>query len=102
MKLAGLSGDVEKKHEAYEMWRLKERYDLEFDPDEIFCNGCKTDQEKLGAAVSHCPVRACAIEKGYDCCIECDELADCELPIWASFPDFHKQVISMQAEYRGT
>ena len=101
MKLAGLSGDVEKKREAYEKWRLKERYGLEFDPDKVLCNGCKTDEKELGMAVSNCPVRKCAIEKKLDGCIECEELKTCEKVLWTEFPDFHKYVINLQRAYLG-
>lgn len=99
MKAAGLSDDIEKKRTAYEQWRLKERYGLEFDPDQILCNGCKTDQEELGMAVSHCPVRKCAMEKGVDCCIECENLAECDKVLWTEFPDFHKYVLGMREAY---
>ena len=102
MKLAGESGDVEQKRKAYEMWHLKERYGLEFEPDQIFCNGCKTDKEDLGAAVSHCPIRKCAIEKEFDCCIECDELVSCEKGALKLFPEFHKMVIEMQKQYQAS
>ena len=102
MKLAGESGDVEQKRKAYEMWHLKERYGLEFDPDQILCNGCKTDEKELGMAVGHCPIRKCAIEKELDCCIECDELVSCEKGALKLFPDFHKMVIEMQKQYQAS
>jgi len=101
MKLAGESNDPEKKKAAFEMWRLKERYGLEFEADTVFCNGCKTDQP-LGVAVSHCPVRKCAIEKGFNACIECDSLATCDKALWKEFPGFHKQVMDMQVRYRAS
>jgi len=99
MKAAGLSNDIEQKREAYETWRIQERYGLEFDADKVLCNGCKTDAEELGMAVSHCPVRKCAIEKQLDCCIECDELASCAQVLWQEFPDFHKHVMNMRESY---
>jgi len=99
MKLAGMSDDIEKKREAYNTWRLKERYGLEFNPENILCKGCKTDASELGDAVSHCPVRKCAIDKGLDCCIECDELEKCDKALWSEFPGFHKQVQGMRKAY---
>lgn len=100
MKQAGLSDDIEMKKKAYEIWDLKNRYGLDFDPDQILCNGCKTDEKELGMAVSNCAIRKCAIEKKIDCCIECDELATCGLSNWKIFPDFYKSVIEMQKRYR--
>ena len=102
MKLAGESGDVEKKRAAYEQWRLKERYGVEFDPDKILCNGCKTEKPELGMAVGNCPVRKCAIEKKLDCCIECDELATCDKVLWKEFPQFHSHVLKLQEQYRNS
>lgn len=99
MKLAGLSNDIEKKKAAYEMWHIKDRYGLEFDADTVFCNGCKTDQA-LGVAVDNCTVRKCAVEKGVNGCIECDTLPTCDKSLWKTFPEFHKQVIGMQKNYR--
>jgi hypothetical protein len=102
MKLAGESGDVEQKKAAYDMWHIKERYGLDFDPDQVFCDGCKTDKEELGVAVSNCVIRKCAVEKELDCCIECDELAACEKGAFKAFHDFHKSVIEMQKQYQAS
>jgi hypothetical protein len=98
MKTAGESGDIEKKKAAYEMWHVKENFGLEFEPDQIFCNGCKTDKKELGAVVSHCLIRKCAIEKKLDGCIQCDELVSCDkIP-----PDFHKNVMEMQKKHQAS
>ena len=101
MKLAGKSGDIEKKKAAFEMWRIQDRYGLEFDADTVFCNGCKTDQS-LGVAVANCPVRKCAVEKGFNCCIECDSLSTCDKALWKEFPEFHTKVVGMQRQYRAS
>jgi hypothetical protein len=99
MKLAGESGELAKKKEAYEMWKLQERYGLEFDADQIFCNGCRTDKE-LGAAVSHCEVRKCAIEKDLISCVVCSELTTCDKGLWKRYPEFYQSVIQLQDRYR--
>jgi len=101
MKKATLENDVELKKEAYKNWRIEEKYGIPFDPDEIFCYGCKAVDQPLGLVVEKCTVRNCAIVKGFDCCIECSELAACDKEIWKTFPDFHKAVIEMQKKYLG-
>lgn len=96
MKLAGESGDIEKKKAAYEMWHVKENHGLDFDPDQIFCNGCKTDKKELGVVVEHCEIRKCAIGKKLDGCIQCDELTTCD----KFSTDFRNVVLEMQRQYR--
>ncbi len=97
MKLAGQSGDSETKRKAFELWHIEERYGLAFDPDQVFCHGCKTGEPEPGVAVANCPVRPCTRERGFDCCIECGQLAACDKALWERFPDFHKSVLQMQA-----
>jgi hypothetical protein len=96
---ASLENDAELKKEAYELWKIKERYGAEFDADKLFCFGCKTKDKPIGIVLQNCTVRSCAIEKGYDCCIECKELEDCQKELWNNFPDFKKTVIGMQTKY---
>lgn len=100
MKLAGESGDIEAKRKAFEMWHIKERYGLEFDPEKVFCHGCKTTEKELGVAVGNCPVRPCTIERGHNSCVECDELANCDKALWKLFPGFHKSMLQMQAQLK--
>ncbi len=53
-----------------------------------------------GMVVSNCTVRACAIEKNYDSCIQCDELTICNKDLWKRFPEFYKRVKEMQSKYK--
>ena len=98
-----LKGSVENndelKKEAYELWKIKERFNIDFDPEKIFCFGCKTKDKPVGVVLINCTVRECAIEKKIDCCIECDELTDCEKDLWNRFPKFKEQVVLMQKKY---
>ena len=41
-----------------------------------------------------------AREKGIDCCIECNELPECDRDLWSRFPTFRDQVVEMQKKYR--
>ncbi len=42
----------------------------------VTCDGCLTGA-RHGGYCSACPIRACAVEKGYSTCAECDEYASC-------------------------
>ena len=100
LKVAGESDDVELKRAAYKQWKIKERYGLEFDPDQIFCHGCKTEEAEAGAAVGNCPVRKCAMERQLNGCIECWDLKTCDMELWKESPSFHNRVIRMQERYQ--
>jgi len=96
---ATVKNDVELKKDAYKTWKLKEKYGIAFEPDKIYCWGCKTPDKPIGISVQKCTVRNCAISKSYDCCIECAELPDCKKELWDNFPDFKKTVLEMQKKY---
>ena len=53
-----------------------------------------------GIVLARCTVRDCAIEKGKECCIDCDELVECDKDLWRRFPDFKKKVVAAQVKYR--
>ena len=91
--------NLEMKKEAYEIWKVKERYGADFDPDNIFCWGCKNPDQPDGVILKGCQVRKCAIEKGFQACIECDHLTACDKELWILFPEFYKYVKEMQISY---
>ncbi len=99
---ASIKNDVELKKEAYKEWKIKEQYNIDFDPEKIFCFGCKNKENEEGVVLKKCTVRSCAISKGIECCIECNELVDCEKDLWTRFPNFKKMVIDMQKKYQET
>jgi hypothetical protein len=94
--------NTELKKEAYESWKIKEKHGIDFDPEKIFCWGCKTTGKPEGVVIKECQVRKCAIEKGYDCCIQCSNLEACVFDLWKQFPDFHTHMIQEQKIYRET
>ena len=98
--LASVKNDTELKKEVYRLWKIKEKYNIDFDPETIFCFGCKNNEKPEGVVLVNCTVRKCAISKGFDCCIECSELGECQKELWSQFPDFKLQVIEMQKKYR--
>ena len=97
---ASIKNDPVLKKEAYEIWEMKDRFGVtEFDPDKIFCFGCKNTEKPVGIRLQKCDVRNCAIDKKLDSCIECKDLKTCVKDLWKKFPDFKKAVIKMQVTY---
>lgn len=99
MYTATMAEDAARKKEAFDQWKIGERYGIEFDAEKVFCYGCKVEDKPLGPVVENCTVRKCVKEKSLECCIECSELQKCEQDLWARFPDFHKSIIEMQNKY---
>jgi len=97
---ATIENNVELKKKAYEEFKMKEKYNIDFDQEKIFCFGCKPKDKPLSINVNSCTVRKCSIEKGYDCCIECNGLTACDKELWKSFPQFKEKVIELQKSYR--
>jgi hypothetical protein len=92
--------NVELKKKGYENFKFKEKYGIDFDPEKVFCYGCKVKDKPESIPVKSCTVRSCAISKGYDCCIQCDGLTSCNKELWKNFPTFKEQVVEMQKKYR--
>jgi hypothetical protein len=97
-----IENNTELKKKAYEDFKMKEKFGVEFDPEKIFCWGCKITGKPLSINVKACTVRSCAIAKGYDCCIECDGLTDCNKELWINFPKFKEKIIEMQKTYKAS
>ena len=88
------------RKKAYEEFKWKEKFGVDFDADKVFCYGCKPNDKPLSLNVNLCTVRKCAIEKGFDCCIECKGLAACDKELWKNFPQFKGKVIEAQRGYQ--
>jgi hypothetical protein len=95
-----LENNNELKEEAFREWGLEERLGMAFDPEKVICYGCKAEDKPLGIVIENCTVRKCALDKGLECCIECDLLASCGQDLWQRFPDFHQYVIELQKKYQ--
>jgi hypothetical protein len=100
LKKGTLENNIELKKKAYADFKFKEKYGIEFDPEKVFCYGCKIKDKPLSMTVSSCTVRKCVIEKGYECCIECEGLATCDKELWTNFPKFRNNVLEMQKKYQ--
>lgn len=96
---ATLENDVTLKKEAWKTWKIEENYGLAFDEEKAFCYGCKTHDKPEGVVLAHCTVRSCTMERGLDCCIQCDELTACQKDLWNRFPKFYEAVKEMQIKY---
>ena len=97
---ASLKDDPELKRKVFGEWGLEERYGMKFDAEKIFCFKCKPGDKPEGPVLSHCTVRSCAMEKGLQACIQCDDLKSCNKDLWTRFPKFHEGVVQMQEKYR--
>jgi len=98
--VASEKNDPVLKKEVYTQWKIKEKYNIDFDPETIFCYGCKNMEKPEGVVLKNCTVRKCAQSKGLDCCVECSELSGCTKELWSQFPDFKQFVIEMQKKYQ--
>jgi hypothetical protein len=96
---ASIKNDAQLKKEAYNAWKIDERYGIKFEADKIFCFGCKNRDKPEGVVLTNCTARSCAIEKNFDSCIECNELSKCDKDLWIRFPSFHEKVVELQKIY---
>jgi len=99
---ATIEDNPELRKKAYEEFKFKEKFNVDYDQAKIFCWGCKPKDKPLSINVSACAVRKCTIEKGYDCCIECKGLNTCDKELWKNFPDFKLKVLEAQKLYNNS
>ena len=92
----------EMKKKAFEEFKWKEKFNLDFDAEKVFCYGCKPKDKPLSINVNACTVRKCVTGKGYECCIECKELTACDKELWKNYPQFKEKVLAIQKTYFGT
>ncbi|AGI48327.1 hypothetical protein TALC_01346 [Thermoplasmatales archaeon BRNA1] len=75
-RIATVNDDDEMRSKIAEEWsRLN---NVEITPDMVNCDGCRMNGRKTVYCESLCPIRQCAMAKGYATCAECSEMADCE------------------------
>jgi hypothetical protein len=99
---ATIENNPELKKKAYEEFKWKEKFNVDYNADKVFCWGCKPKDKPLSINVTACAVRKCTIEKGYECCIECKGLAACDKELWKNFPQFKLKVIEAQKIYNNS
>jgi|WetSurMetagenome_2_1015567.scaffolds.fasta_scaffold00011_81 hypothetical protein len=101
LKKGTLENNTELKKKAYQEFKFKEKYNMDFESEKVFCYGCKSAGNKpVSLPVKSCTVRKCVMEKGLDSCIQCEGLAKCEKELWTNFPKFRDSVIELQKRYK--
>lgn len=101
LRKATLANNTELKKKAYEEFKFKEKFNVDFDPEKVFCYGCKSAGNKpVSIPVNACTVRKCVLEKKFDACIQCKDLSKCDKELWTRFPRFRDQVIEMQKKLK--
>lgn len=73
--IAAKNDDDEKRAEVAQLW--SKQYNAEFKPEDINCDSCLSDGERLFSHCKVCEIRKCGKEKGVVNCAHCDEYA-CE------------------------
>jgi hypothetical protein len=98
---ATIENDVEAKKVVYEQWEMKKNFGFEFDPEKVFCYGCKAwdkPENKLG--LSTCDGRKCAKANEMEACIQCTNLSSCDKEIWKKWPQLHEHTKKLQEAYK--
>lgn len=75
-RLATINDDDALRANVAEKWSLLNN--VEILPEMINCVGCRADGVKTVYCSSLCPVRQCALKKGFETCGSCGELGYCE------------------------
>ena len=73
--LAALNDDDEMRRKTAEEWS---QMGADIKPEDVDCDGCLSDSERVFSFVSECKIRACCAEKGLANCAPCDDYP-CEL-----------------------
>ena len=74
-RTATVNGDEALKEKVAALWSQLNH--AQITPDMISCEGCRLDGAKTPYCDHLCPIRRCAMEKGYETCGECSELLTC-------------------------
>ena len=74
--LATVRDDDEMRKSVAKLW--SDLNGVEITPDMIHCAGCRVDGVKTPFCDKLCPIRQCAMAKGFETCGDCSELESCE------------------------
>ena len=96
------TNDAAAKRKVYEEWKWKEKFGVDFDPDKVFCHGCKAPSKPVNIAHSRCTVLKCNVERRLESCMQCRKLADCDKELWKNYPDFRTQMVKLRQDYVAT
>lgn len=76
VRIATLNNDNALRKITAEKW--SELNGITITPEMINCLGCRTEGVKTPFCESLCPIRKCAIGRGYETCGECVEMENCK------------------------
>jgi hypothetical protein len=96
---ATVENDVALKKKVYEAWGWKEKFKVEFDPEKVFCWGCKPADKPLKVGMDACDVRNCAIGKKLEACVQCGDLKTCDRELWKEWPAMKENALKLQAAF---
>jgi len=96
---ATMEDDNALKKKVYDQWNWKEKFEIEFDPEKVFCFSCKPGDKPMKMGMKECTARICAIENNLESCIQCSNLAKCDKELWKNWPDFHTHMKQQQKQY---
>ena len=91
--------DLEQKRKIYYSWGWKEKFNIEYDPEKVFCIGCKPGNKPLKIGMAECSARMCALKNEIASCIQCKKLKTCEKELWKKWPDFYRNILKLQEQY---
>jgi len=91
--------DVKLKKLVYEKWGMKKKFGIEFAADKIFCYTCKPGDKPEKIGMAECVVRNCAMAKGVESCVQCQNLAACDKEFWKTWPELYEFSKKTQALY---
>lgn len=92
--------DEKLKKAVYDQWGMKQKFGIDFDPEAIFCYGCKPGDKPLKVGMAECPVRACPSSNGLEACVQCLNLASCDKAFWKDWPNAFESAKKLQARYK--
>jgi len=93
------ANDPVAKKTVFEKWKWKETYGIEFDPNQVFCHGCKAPGKPENVAHTRYTVLKCCVGRKLESCLPCGKLAGCDKDLWKNWPDFKKQIEKLQRDY---
>ena len=95
--IATKNDDDEKRAEVARLW--SKQYNVDVKPEDINCDGCISDSERLFSHCRVCEIRKCGKEKDLQNCAYCNEYT-CEKleKIFQMVPDAKKRLDQIQSK----
>jgi hypothetical protein len=86
--------DLEVKKQVALEWSAK--YNQDFEPEDVYCYGCRNESVNIGHNLKICTVRKCAKEKQIISCAHCNDFSICENNFWIDWPNMKEKVEEIQ------